>query len=351
MSLPPELLSRLERALADDVTPGGVIAVAPRDQATIIHAFGARARDGRPTEPDVRYDLASLTKVVATLPAILHLLTSRSILLDDTVGRFFPAAGWFQRPSLADVTIRMLLTHTSGLAAWTPLYAHVASRSQALAHVLNDPVRPPGDVLYSDLGYMLLGAIVERVTGDRLDHFVHREVFTPLAMSETQFGPLRDVPSAPTENCGWRNRWLEGEVHDENAVVWDGVAGHAGAFGTARDVARYARAWLELDERMAAGPWLAEATREHAISHEGGRRGLGWQLGGPGSVGGADAPHGSYGHTGFTGTSLWIEPDLGVATVLLTNRVHPRRGSADGIQALRRHVHSLVRTLFGKENR
>ncbi len=346
MHTPEPVRARLARAVAEDVTPGAVLALVDRSGATATAVAGVRRQGGPAVDLDTRYDLASLTKVVATLPSVLKLVASGAVTLDDPVGRFFSGAGLFQTPSLADVPIRALLAHASGLPAWRPLYAQPANRRAALAAVINTgPAHPAGTVVYSDLGFMLLGAIVERVAHERLDAFAAREVFAPLGMHATCFGPLHGVPVAATEDCGWRDRLLEGEVHDENATVWDGVAGHAGLFGTAGDLARYAHAWLTQDERLAPAALLDACAAEAAVAADGARRGLGWVLASPGSFGGEGAR--GFGHTGFTGTSLWIEPDAGVATVLLTNRVHPRRGSPAGVHALRQDVHAAVRAAFG----
>lgn len=346
MRLPQPVRARLARAVAEGVTPGAVLAVVDRSGAIAAAATGVRRTGGPATDPDTRYDLASLTKVVATLPSVLKLVADGAVDLDDPVSRFFSGAGLFQERSLADVPVRALLAHVSGLPAWRPLYAQPADRRAALAAVFHTSLEHPvSTVVYSDLGFMLLGAIVERVAHERLDAFAAREVFAPLGMHATGFGPVSGVPVAATEDCGWRDRVLEGEVHDENATVWDGVAGHAGLFGTAGDLARYAHAWLTQDERLAPAPLLATCTAEAAVAADGARRGLGWVLAHEGSFGGPGAR--GYGHTGFTGTSLWIEPDGGVATVLLTNRVHPRRGSPAGVHALRSDVHAAVRAAFG----
>ena len=345
MHIPEPVRTRLARAVAETVAPGAVLALVDRRGASATAATGVRRLGGPATDAGTRYDLASLTKVVATLPSVLRLVVSGAIDLDDPVGRFFSGAGLFQTPSLAEVPVRALLAHASGLPAWRPLYAQPVDRRAALAAVLNTELEhPAGAVVYSDLGFMLLAAIVERVAHERLDAFAEREVFAPLEMHATGFGPLSGVPVAATEDCGWRDRVLEGEVHDENATVWDGVAGHAGLFGTAGDLARYAHAWLTRDERLAPAALLDACTSEAAIGADGARRGLGWLLASERSIGGPGAR--GYGHSGFTGTSLWIEPDVGVATVLLTNRVHPRRGSPAGVHELRRDVHALVRAAF-----
>jgi len=348
VQIPEAVRQLLERAVVDGVTPGAVVALV-RDEGDVATFAAGRLRDGGPVATaDAHYDLASLTKVVATLPSVLRLVAAGEVRLDDRVGRFFSNAGWFREPSLADATVRSLLAHRSGLPAWRPLFAEVGSRTTALAAVLQSPLERPGDVVYSDLGFMLLGAIVERVAHERLDVFAHREVFAPLEMGATRFGPLGEGPTAATEDCGWRDRVLVGEVHDENAVVWDGVAGHAGLFATVTDLAHYARAWLLRDPRLAPEAWLEEAVSEQGVAPDGTPRGLGWALAsGPGRPGAAFAGSGAhgFGHTGFTGTSLWIDPVARHGVVLLTNRVHPRRGSPAPVHRLRIDVHEAVRSV------
>ena len=350
MPIPESARTAVLRAVSDGVTPGAVAAVVGLGGHIDVAAVGRRRLEGPDVTPDTRYDLASLTKVVATLPSVLKLVAAGEIDLDHPVGRFFSSAGWLQQPSLADAPVRALLTHTSGLPAWRPLFAEVSERRTALAAVLQSPLERPGEVVYSDLGFMLLGALVERVAHEPLDAFAAREVFGPLGMFDTSFGPLVGVPVAATEDCGWRDRVLEGEVHDENATVWEGVAGHAGLFGTATDLARYVHAWLTREPRLGPEALLTEATQEQAVAGDGmaagARRGLGWTLSGPGGFAGAGA--GGYGHTGFTGTSLWIDPEAGHAVVLLSNRVHPRRGSPDGIGRVRVAFHEAVRGASGE---
>ena len=339
MSSPAEEARRvLERAVADGEVPGAAAALGDAERPPHLITCGVRRYGGEAVTGDTRYDLASLTKVVATLPALLKLVDDREIRLDDRVERFFSNAGWFQSPSLADATIEQLLTHTSGLPAWKPLFALVSKRDTAVANVLQTRLEhPAGTLLYSDLGFIVLGAVVERVTGMRLDHFVRSAVFEPLGMTATTFGPLKGVPVAATEECGWRNRLLAGEVHDENAYVMAGVAGHAGLFATAGDLASYARAWLNRDPRLASEALLTEATRERIASGDT-RRGLGWLLaGGNGSVPGASPQ--AFGHTGFTGTSLWIDPEADRFSVLLSNRVHPDRRRGARLGELRAAFH------------
>ncbi len=333
----------VEKAVATREVPGAVAFVGTREDAACVAAAGVtRLKGGVPVTPETVYDLASLTKVVATLPAVLKLVEAGEIGSEDKVRRFFSNAGWFQTPSLGDATIRELLTHTSGLPAWKPLFATTRERQTALANVLQTGLEhTKGTYTYSDLGFILLGAVIERVSGERQDVFVQRHVFGPLGMTETRYGPVKGEHIAATEDCGWRGGLLQGVVHDENAFVMDGVAGHAGLFGTAADLAAYAQAWLSLDPRLGPESLLQDASREH-FSSGSERRGLGWMLQSEGSSAGRYASEGAFGHTGFTGTSLWIDPVGGWFAVLLTNRVHPSREGGRNIHALRVAFHEAV---------
>lgn len=339
MRLPDAARAALDDAVADGVVPGGVVAVVDAAGAIALHAAGRTRLAGSAVRTTTRYDLASLTKVVATLPCVLRLVSDDQLGLDDRLGRFFSNAGWFQEPSVADATVRQLLTHSAGLHAWEPLFARLSNRLAARGAVLQAPVAHPGTVRYSDLGFMLLGALVERVTGERLDAAAEALVFTPLGLERTRFGPIEPDDVAATEDCGWRGRLLVGEAHDENASVWEGIAGHAGLFGDASDLARYAAAWLRGEQALADQALLAEAMAPQARADDGSVRGLGWLLAHPGVFAGDVS---GVGHTGFTGTSLWLDRDAGLASVLLTNRVHPSRHAGGGIGALRRRVHESI---------
>ncbi|HEV2123511.1 MAG TPA: serine hydrolase, partial [Chloroflexota bacterium] len=255
----------LESAVAAKVIPGAVAVAGTRDTAETVAVAGVRRYGGEAVTADTRYDLASLTKVVATLPAILRLVSEKALSLDDKVGNFFSNAGWFQTPSLAETTVEQLLTHTSGLPAWKPLFATVSERRTAIANVLQTPLEhAPGTYTYSDLGFILLGAVIERVSGLRQDVFAREHIFEPLGMNGTCYGPIEKANVAATEDCGWRGGLLEGTVHDENAFVMDGVAGHAGLFGNAHDLARCARAWLNWDARLSDEIVLRGAVEEKA---------------------------------------------------------------------------------------
>jgi len=339
-------------AVEDGTVPGGVALVGGRDRAWEPVAAGVRRYGGVAASADTRYDIASLTKVVAALSGLLRLLDAGEVALDDPVKRFFGNAGWFQEPSLGDVTLEALATHTSGLPAWRPLFAEAADRRQGLALTLQCPLEDGGgSYRYSDLGVIVLSAVLERVAGERLDRFLAREVFAPLGMADTGYGPLpADAPVAATEDDGLRGGILEGTVHDENAWILEGVSGHAGVFATAADLLAYGRAWLRLGAPFASEAWLRAALEDRS-GGEGPRRGLLWRLYEPGWPFGDGCSASAYGHTGFTGTSLVVDPAAGWVAVLLTNRVHPGRDRGEGVGELRVRVHDAVARAFSGRSR
>lgn len=328
----------VRRAIEDDQFPGAVVAIGGAEGVS-VEAVGALRDGGPPTTPDTVYDLASLSKPLGTLTGVLRLLWDGRLGLDQQVGDHLANAGWFQARSLAAVTIRQLLTHTSGLPAWKPLYAFSSDRSTCIAQVLQTEPGPSGPVVYSDLGFIVLGALIERITRARQDVLVH-EVFARLGCG-LQYGAGAG-PVAPTEDCGWRNRVLVGEVHDENAGRMDGVAGHAGLFGTAEQVATLASAWLREDPAL-GDPALLREARRCQVDDGTLRRGLGWLMRSKDSFAGEGASDVGFGHTGYTGTSLWIEPDEGWYAVLLTNRVYPTRKRGAKMHAVRRAFYEAVR--------
>lgn len=330
----------LEGAVMQGEIPGGVAVAGTHEESAFVAAYGNRRypADGETAPavtPETVYDLASLTKVIATLPGILKLVDAGDVTLDDSVERFFSNVSWLRTTSLMGTTVRQLLTHSAGLPAGRLLLALTGKRETVLMNVMQMELEhPAGRYVYSDLGFILLGSIIEQVSGMREDAFVKREIFEPLGMHDTSYGPVTGVSVAATEDCSWRRRLLEGEVHDENAFMMEGVAGHAGLFSNADDLARYAQAWLNLDARLGSEDLLREAVREQ-LAQAGVRRGLGWMLKGEGSGVGTLASPRAFGHTGFTGTSLWCDPEQDWFAVLLTNRVHPSRTRGQNIQALR----------------
>ncbi len=354
-----ETTDLLEAAVTTRKIPSAVAAVGSQDDIAIIFAQGVR-RYQTPEEDDLLfvedvsihentlYDLAELSQVMSTLPSILKLLSAGFINLHDRVGRFFSNAGWLQTNPIADATVAQLLTHTAGLPAWKPLFATTNNRKTATANILQTELcYEPGEWVQSDLGFMVLGAIIERVTNLRQDEFVRYYVLEPLDLLHTTYGPVMDSPVAATEDCSWRNQILEGIVHDENAFVMDGIAGHAGLFSNIADVAMYAKAWLNVDERIAPASLLEQAIHEHVVSEDI-RYGYGWMLASGGSPVGQQASARSFGLTGATGTSMWIDPEQGWFGVLLSNAVHPHRGNAVAIHSLRTAFYeSVAKTMTG----
>lgn len=360
----------LEDAAQRGVFPGAVLLVSRNGETLLERAVGCRAiePDRVPMRPEVVFDLSSLTKPLATTLAVMMLVHEKRLGLDDRVTRFFHNFGVHGK---THVTFRHLLTHASGLAAHRPYFKEVAALEkkgrpnfvasrEAKEWVYEQVHRekleaPPGTrAVYSDLGFMVLGQVVETVSGQTLDRFCQARIFAPLGLSSTAFvdlsqlrqkrvEPIRDM-IAPTQRCPWRKRILCGEVDDENAYAMGGVAGHAGLFGTARDIdtlANHLKAIAggapgllpkDLVDRM----WTLDTT----VS--GSTRTLGWDTPSPQrSLAGTKMSKHTVGHLGFTGVSLWLDLERGVNVVLLTNRVHPTRDN-DKIAEFRPRIHDLV---------
>ncbi len=337
----------LAAAVADDV-PGLTAAVGRGPQTLASWALGqADTATHRPVQPGTVFDLASLTKVAATTTVTLALAARGLIGLDDPVVRHLPAAAQL---ATAGVTVRQLLTHTSGLPGSVKFYEWCADRGQLLRELYAMPLEvPPGTrVEYSDLGFMLLGELAEAVTGEPLDSLFRRLVAGPLGLADTGYrlgSPPGGRPAqrfAATELRADQTPWT-GIVHDENARLMGGVAGHAGLFSTAADLARFAAWWAGHED--GTGPVPAALRRESERCQTpglGGRRGLGWtRIGDRYDVLGEAWPDSAVSHTGFTGTSLALDAPSGVWVVLLTNDVHYGRGRAV-IRPLRESVHAAV---------
>jgi beta-glucosidase-like glycosyl hydrolase/CubicO group peptidase (beta-lactamase class C family) len=343
-AVPPEAagfradgLAALDRLLdgfvAERAFPGGVVAVGKDGGLVHQRAFGRLSYDAEaaPAQTDTIYDLASLTKVVVTTTAAMILVDEGRLDLDKPVSAFLPR--FISKGGAKDkVTVRHLLTHSSGLDWWAPLYKELKGPAAYLDRVQGmDLVYEPGTKsVYSDLGLILLGEILQRVSGESLDAFARQRILGPLGMADTLYRPGRDLLPriAPTERDPWRGRVVVGEVHDENAHAMGGVAPHAGLFGTAPDLARFAQMLVNggvYDHRRLVSPETVQLfTRRAGIP--GSTRALGWDTpSDEGSSAGTLLSRRSFGHTGFTGTSLWIDPDRRLFVILLTNRVHPSR--------------------------
>jgi len=358
LSMTEAITEAMNRAVQDGVFPGAVLLV--QDGAVIrrCDVVGAATLDPAP-EPMTRgtlFDLASLTKPIATATAVLRLIQRGRLALDQPVDQWLPA---FTGDGKERVTLFHLLNHSSGLPAWKPVYKTIAPEGAGRANadlyerILAEPlVYAAGSrSVYSDLGFILLGLIVERADGRPLDRLCREELFAPLVMDSTGFRPL-DRPElasrsiAATEQCAWRGRLLRGDVHDENCFALGGVSGHAGLFAPVDDLARFVAALLAADRGRGEGPFAGVPPNmlDRFLSRQstpGSSWGLGWDTPSePSSSGRWFSPR-SCGHLGYTGTSVWIDRDRGWSVLLLTNRVHPTSRNTK-ISAFRPRIHDLV---------
>jgi len=332
--------------------PGAALVIGRRDTILFAKGYGRLTWSPRslPADPDsTLWDLASLTKVVATTTALMLLVERGRVELDAPAARYLPE---FNGAGTRAITVRHLLTHTSGLRATLPLYREARDSAEALRMVLaSTPLVPPGTrMVYSDLNAILLGEIVHRAGwGGPLDVFAAREIFVPLGLRQTVFRPARRLARRIAPTGVWRGTPVAGTVNDPSAARLGGVAGHAGLFASASDVARFAQLMLGEGARP-GGPRLLKAETVRAFTGVAvpARRGssartLGWEALPTGedvsSAGTLFGPR-SYGHTGWTGTSLWIDPDRGLFVLLLTNRAFaPRaRTSFTILKQVRGHV-------------
>lgn len=329
----------LEERVAAGAFPGAVVAIGRRDTVLYLHAFGRLDYPGGATVTTrTVYDIASLTKVVGLTTGLMMLVDERQLDLDAPVTRYVPrfAGG-------DSITVRNLLTHSSGLPDHRPFWRRAHSRAEMFALVNAEPlVNPPGvHTVYSDLGAMVLTQVLEKVAAERIDVFLERRLFRPLGMRATRYLPPPRWRSriAPTEHDPRGGRAGHGEVNDENAFAMGGISGHAGLFSTAPDLVKFTQFMLAGGRvvrrsggravRRSAGPpdrlvsarTIAMFTRVQNPSFS--SRALGWDTPSEGSSAGVRLGPSAYGHTGFTGTSLWIDPDQDLFVILLTNRHHP----------------------------
>ena len=346
----------VEDAIRDGRLPGAVGVVGHAGEIVYERAFGARAVDGPPEAmtPDTIFDLASLTKVVATTTSVMILVEEGRLRLRDRVATYLPE---FSSHGKDRITIEHLLTHVSGLRPDLPLEEVFEGADTAIARAADEvPEAGPGErFVYSDINFFVLGEVVRRVTGQTLDQFARDRIFRPLGMRDTGFNPPASLRPriAPTEPCaplawpcgGDGAVMLRGRVHDPTARRMGGVAGHAGLFSTAGDLARFCRMLLGAgtldDVRILAPLTVARMTRVSTPPQMADRRGLGWDLDSRFSSNRGDLfSFGSYGHTGFTGTSLWLDPASDTFVVFLSSRLHP--SGAGDVTALRGRVATVV---------
>jgi CubicO group peptidase (beta-lactamase class C family) len=333
----------LAEAIAEKAFPGASMAVLHRGQLLALHGFGryTYAPDSTPVIAETIFDIASVTKVVATTTMAAVLYERGKLQLDALVADFSPE---FRTDDLrrSDVSIRALLTHTSGLPAYKKLFEQTRDRQQLIHLAYATPLEadPEARTEYSDIGFIILGDILEKVAGESLDRFCQREIFARLGLSSTYFKPPAELRAqiAPTsDDKKFRHRPIQGEVHDENASVMHGVAGHAGVFSTSYDVALFAYSWLSGGSPILKPLTAIAFTRQQP----GSSRALGWDRPTPPSSSGEYlSPH-SFGHLGFTGTSLWCDPEKQLAIVLLTNRTWPD-SSNQAIRQIRPRFHDAI---------
>ncbi|MEK6334959.1 MAG: exo-beta-N-acetylmuramidase NamZ domain-containing protein [Acidobacteriota bacterium] len=362
-----ERLARIDAVIAAAIAkkelPGAVVVVGRHGRIVWRKAYGARAVEPQreAMTADTIFDLASLTKIVATATSIMILVEQGKVRLADPVVEFIPEMKGEGRDA---ITIEQLLTHVAGFAPDFDLRERWMGYDEALKRLYREPLRnPPGSrFVYSDINYIALGEVVQRVSGQSLDVFARKNIFVPLGMRDTSFNPPTGLRPriAPTEtrrgqmnylgdsgaNAGQQGeRWLRGEVHDPTSFRMGGVAGHAGLFSTADDLTIFCRMIMNggvyNQTRILSPMTIAAMTRPRAVAEGGAARGLGWDIATTFSTNKGDLfPLGSFGHTGFTGTSMWIDPASDTFVIFLSNRVHPD-GKGD-VGPLRGRVASIV---------
>ena len=343
---------QMERAVADGLIPGAVVVIGHDGQIVYQKAYGSRALlpHREPMTLDTIFDAASLTKVIATTPSIMRLFEQGQIRLNDPVTKYLPE---FQGGH-SDITIRNLMTHFSGLRPDLDLKPVWSGYETGIQRALIDkPAGPPGvRFVYSDINFILLGEIVHRLTGKTLDEYSRENFYQPLGMRETTFLPPASLRPriAPTEIDPATGQPLRGEVHDDTARYMGGVAGHAGVFTTAADLAKFAQMMIDKGEgngvRLFTAATVEKFTSPQSPPDQPILRGLGWDIDSTYSSNRGELfPIGSYGHTGFTGTSVWIDPFSRSYLIILTNVVHPHRGHS--LTSLRSRVATLVAASLG----
>src|ERR1700681_3520532 len=329
--------SIVNQAIADANIPGAVLVVGHDGAVVYRKAYGNRALEPRVEAMtlDTVFDLASLTKVIATTTAMMQVFEQGKVRMNDPVAKYLPEFG---QNGKEDITLRQLMTHYSGLAPDLDLTTPWEGKGTAyqLAFVEPPETTPGSGFVYSDINFIMLGALVERVSGETLDAYMAKHIFEPLKMTRTRFVPPATWRSkiAPTQ-YDEKEHMLRGEVHDPTARRMGGVAGHAGLFSTGDDLAKFAQALLNGGDGILSSMSVEKMTRPEQPPAAPVLRGFGWDIDSPFSSNRGDLlPVGSFGHTGFTGTSMWIDPTTQTYIILLTNAVHPRgKGGAIALRS------------------
>jgi serine-type D-Ala-D-Ala carboxypeptidase len=349
----------MELAVRERVFPGGVLLVSEKGRIVFHKAYGkANIYSGVPVGKHTVFDLASLTKPLATTLAVIKLIEENVLLLQDTLGKTLPE---FKGTSKEEITVRQLLNHTSGFPDYRPYYTELIpisfkERRKALKEWLvnEKPIHAPGKTtVYSDLGFMVLGWLVETASGRRLHSFVEKKIYSQMGCNDLFFIPLNDSEIegetgnrefAATEKCPWRGKVIEGVVHDDNAFATGGVEGHAGLFGTAEDVHRLLEDLMKtFNGKIGSGVIKRETLHTFfKMPDKKNERPLGFDV--PAQK---DSSSGKYfsdntvGHLGFTGTSFWMDLTRSIIVILLTNRIHPDRNN-EKIKLFRPRLHDAV---------
>lgn len=361
------ILRAFQQAVHEQVFPGAVALVRSRGTVVFHEAVGTRGTspDDQPVCRESIYDLASLTKPLATSTAMLCLVQDGRLHLDQPLSQWVAE---LEGSPFSGVALRHLLSHQAGLPAWRPYYERLApsglpprneeERRQRVHALLSaiacEPVEyePGSQSLYSDLGFMVLGEIVERCVGTSLAAYCRRRIYEPLGISSLAFPGCEEAITAdptrivPTERERWRNRLLCGEVHDENAYALGGCAGHAGLFGTAHAVGQLSAAWLQAVQGRDGLLNAALAKQFTRRQSDASSWGLGWDTPSAPSSSGTRFSSRAFGHVGFTGTSLWIDPSCDLEVIILSNRVHPTRANT-AIQTFRPRIHDAIYQEWG----
>ncbi len=347
-----EVKKVINNAVKDSAFPGAVVLISKDGNIKYQKAFGHYTydEDSREVTLNTIYDLASLTKVIATTTATMICIDKNLFSIEDKVSKYIPE---FASNGKEDVQIKNLLLHNSGLPAWKKFYALYDNPEDVLKDIYNCKIEyePGTKTVYSDLGMITMGKIIEKVSGKTLKDFCIDEIFIPLEMNDTYFNPPDSLKEriAPTElDDYWRKRLIIGEVHDETAALLKGVSGHAGLFSTAENVYRVLLMLLN-NGNFKGKQIINEATvKLFTKKYDNSDRALGWDIKSPeGSSSGRFFSNVSYGHTGFTGTSAWVDPVNKLAVVFLTNRVYPTRENMKIIK-VRPELHNAVFKAFQK---
>lgn len=320
----------MNKAIKDSVFPGAALAIGHKRKLIYNNAFGnfTYKMNSQKTCTETIFDLASLTKVVATTTSAMKLVDEKMISLDDKVKKYIPK---FNSKGKEKITIEHLLKHQSGLPSWKPFYKTCETKEEAIEEIISTNIdfEPGTETQYSDLNMILMQLIVEKISGKSLNQFVEENIFNKLSMNSTFFNPKKNLKNkcAPTEKDDyWRNRLIQGEVHDENSALMNGVAGHAGLFSTTKDLAKFAQMMLNYG-KLGNKKIISEKTLKKFITKKSNddKRVFGWGVKQEGSSCGEEFSDNSIGHTGFTGTSIWIDYDREIFVILLSNRVYPTR--------------------------